>query len=144
MGITSSKWFNLFTFTMQSCVCLLKLKAKWPLSMSLYNWSIKASSCSLCWWGSSSASQAWTHWLRELNQQKLALRKANGISFASHYIIDKVNCLINQLISNFDTSTIDTIKTLIIPPNNSTYVSQHNSRFWLVKVSVFSIYEGSY
>lgn len=38
----------------------------WPFSMSLYSWSIKESKCSLCWAGSSSASQAWTHWLREL------------------------------------------------------------------------------
>lgn len=34
--------------------------------MSLYNRSIKESNCSLCWAESCIASQAWTHWLREL------------------------------------------------------------------------------
>lgn len=38
--------------------------------MSLYSWSIKESNCSLCWVGSSSASQAWTHWLRELQSKQ--------------------------------------------------------------------------
>lgn len=37
--------------------------------MSLYNWSIKESKCSLCWAGSCIASQAWTHWLRELGKK---------------------------------------------------------------------------
>lgn len=50
-------------FTKYYCRTKLKL---WPFSMSLYNWSIKESNCSLCWAGSSSASQAWTHWLKEL------------------------------------------------------------------------------
>ncbi len=55
------------------CYCRTEVK-RWPFSMSLYSWSIKESSCSLCWAGSSSASQAWTHWLRELNTQREIIR----------------------------------------------------------------------
>lgn len=49
--------------------------------MSLYSWSIKESNCSLCWAGSSSASQAWTHWLKELKlNRKTRAQRENYLS----------------------------------------------------------------
>lgn len=50
--------------------------------MSLYSWSIKESNCSLCWVGSSSASQAWTHWLRELESNREKEAQTGRISWA--------------------------------------------------------------
>ena len=60
-----------------------RLGSNWPFSMSLYSWSIKESNCSLCWAGSSSASQAWTHWLKELElyRKKIELKRENSLRY---------------------------------------------------------------
>ena len=64
--------------TIINCKIYCKTEIKlWPFSMSLYIWSIKESNCSFCWTGSWIASQAWTHWLKELNGEKQSTKKDN-------------------------------------------------------------------